>query len=112
MDPADMAARDAVRCLEHAMVVVAGEKNVYRTIVSPSLTKIADEDAVNDEISPYYRKACAASYSFVVASVVDKVCPTRLNSRNQDLFACLFRLSAKYIRDILQRPWILLKLYS
>lgn len=72
MDPADAAARDAVRCLEHAMVVVAGEKNVYRTVVSPSLTKIADEDAVNDEISPYYRKACAASYSYVVASVVDK----------------------------------------
>jgi len=72
MDPADAAARDAVRCLEHAMVVVAGEKNVYRTVVSPSLTKIADEDAVNDEISPYYRKACAAAYSYVVASVVDK----------------------------------------
>ena len=66
MDPADAAARDAVRCLEHAMVVVAGEKNVYRTVVSPSLTKVADEDAVNDEISPFYRKACAASYSYVV----------------------------------------------
>lgn len=74
IDPADMAARDAVRCLEHAMVVVAGEKNVYRTVVSPSLTKIADEDAINDEISPYYRKACAAAYSYVVASIVDKVC--------------------------------------
>jgi hypothetical protein len=73
MDPADVAARDAVRCLEHAMVVAAGEKNVYRTVVSPSLTKIADEDAINDEISPYYRKACAASYSYVVSSVVDKV---------------------------------------
>ena len=72
MDPADAAARDAVRCLEHAMVVVAGEKNVYRTVVSPSLTKVADEDAVNDEISPFYRKACAASYSYVVAAVVDK----------------------------------------
>ena len=72
VDNADAAARDAVRCLEHAMVVVAGEKNVYRTIVSPSLTKIADEDAVNDEISPFYRKACAAAYSHVVASVVDR----------------------------------------
>ena len=71
-DPADAAARDAVRCLEHAMVVVAGEKNVYRTIVSPSLTKIADEDAVNDEISPFYRKACAAAYSHIVSCVVDK----------------------------------------
>jgi hypothetical protein len=38
--------------LEHAMVVVAGENKVYRTIFSPSLTKITDEDAVNDEISP------------------------------------------------------------
>ena len=71
-DSADAAARDAVRCLEHAMVVVAGEKNVYRTVVSPSLTKIADEDAINDEISPFYRKACAAAYSVVVSSVVDK----------------------------------------
>mmetsp|Transcript_7407 Transcript_7407/g.18216 ORF Transcript_7407/g.18216 Transcript_7407/m.18216 type:complete len:797 (-) Transcript_7407:60-2450(-) len=71
-DPADAAARDAVRCLEHAMVVVAGEKSVYRTIVSPSLTKVNDEDAINDEISPYYRKACAAAFSHVAASVVDK----------------------------------------
>jgi exocyst complex component 7 len=71
-DSADAAARDAVRCLEHAMVVVAGEKNVYRTIVSPSLSKIADEDAANDEISPFYRKACAAAYSHVVGAVVDK----------------------------------------
>lgn len=72
MDVADAAARDAVRCLEHAMVVVAGEKNVYRTVVTPSLTKMSDEDGGNEEISPFYRKACAASYSYVVASVVDK----------------------------------------
>jgi exocyst complex component 7 len=71
-DPADAASRDAVRCLEHAMVVVAGEKNVYRTIVSPSLTKIADEDAVNEDISPYYRKACAAAYSHIASAIVDK----------------------------------------
>mmetsp|Transcript_27352 Transcript_27352/g.56629 ORF Transcript_27352/g.56629 Transcript_27352/m.56629 type:complete len:785 (-) Transcript_27352:109-2463(-) len=71
-DPADAAARDAVRCLEHGMVVVAGEKSVYRNVVSPSLTKIVDEDAVNDEISPFYRKACAAAYSHVAASIVDK----------------------------------------
>jgi exocyst complex protein 7 len=73
MDVADTAARDAVRCLEHAMVVVAGEKNVYRTVISPSLTKVNDEDAgAGDELSPFYRKACAASYSYVVACVVDK----------------------------------------
>jgi len=72
MDIADTAARDAVRCLEHAMVVVAGEKNVYRTVVTPSLTKVGDEDGGDEEISTFYRKACAASYSYVVASVVDK----------------------------------------
>lgn len=71
-DPADAASRDAVRCLEHAMVVVAGEKTVYRTIVSPSLTKIADEDAVNEDISPYYRKACSAAYSHIASAIVDK----------------------------------------
>ena len=52
VDPADAAARDAVGCLEHVMVVVAGENNVYRTSLSPSLSKVADEDAVNDEIGP------------------------------------------------------------
>ena len=70
-DPADAGSRDAVRCLEHAMVVVAGEKNVYRTIVSPSLTKVADEDAVNEDISPYYSKAFAAAYSQIAPAVVD-----------------------------------------
>jgi exocyst complex protein 7 len=69
-DEADAAARDAVRCLEHAMVVVAGEKNVYRAIVAPSLVQSNDEDAIR--ISPFYRKACVAAYSHVVAAVVDR----------------------------------------
>lgn len=69
-DEADAAARDAVRCLEHAMVVVAGEKTVYRAIVAPSLVQNKDEDAI--KISPFYRKACVAAYSHVVACVVDR----------------------------------------
>jgi exocyst complex component 7 len=69
-EEADAAARDAVRCLEHAMVVVAGEKNVYRAIVAPSLVQNHDEDAV--KISPFYRKACVAAYSHAVAAVVDR----------------------------------------
>ena len=69
-DEADVAARDAVRCLEHAMVVVAGEKTVYRAIVAPSLVQANDEDAVR--ISPFYRKACVAAYSHVVSAVVDR----------------------------------------
>uniref|UniRef100_A0A7S1GNU5 Exocyst subunit Exo70 family protein n=1 Tax=Cyclophora tenuis TaxID=216820 RepID=A0A7S1GNU5_CYCTE len=52
------------------MVVVAGEKNVYRSIVAPSLVIIDDEDA--PKISPFYRKACVAAYSHVVACVVDR----------------------------------------
>jgi exocyst complex protein 7 len=69
-DDADAAARDAVRCLEHAMVVVAGEKTVYRAIVAPSLVQDNDEDAIR--ISPFYRKACVAAYSHIVAGVVDR----------------------------------------
>ena len=32
----DAAARDAVRCIEHTMVVISGEKSVYRCVVAPS----------------------------------------------------------------------------
>eukprot|EP00546_Thalassionema_frauenfeldii_P000387 CAMPEP_0178936654 /NCGR_PEP_ID=MMETSP0786-20121207/25301_1 /TAXON_ID=186022 /ORGANISM="Thalassionema frauenfeldii, Strain CCMP 1798" /LENGTH=818 /DNA_ID=CAMNT_0020615097 /DNA_START=164 /DNA_END=2620 /DNA_ORIENTATION=- len=67
---ADIAARDAVRCLEHAMVVVAGEKMVYKAIIAPSLVQTQDEDAIS--ISPFYRKACVAAYSHVVAAIVDR----------------------------------------
>jgi hypothetical protein len=113
LDMADMAARDAVRCLEHAMVVVAGEKNVYRTIVSPSLTKIADEDAINDEISPYYRKACAASYSYVVSCVVDKVCNCYAAKQQKSSFICIrLRFSTSILLDTVPRPWISLRLFS
>jgi len=69
-DDADVAARDAVKCLEHAMVVVAGEKNVYRACVAPSLLQGTDEDAT--QISPFYRKACIAAYSHIVAAIVDR----------------------------------------
>jgi len=69
---ADAAARDAVRCLEHAMVIIAGEKNVYRTIVTPSLNKTDDEDEEEEDLSPFYKKACVASYAYVVGSVVDR----------------------------------------
>mmetsp|Transcript_11046 Transcript_11046/g.30532 ORF Transcript_11046/g.30532 Transcript_11046/m.30532 type:complete len:815 (-) Transcript_11046:29-2473(-) len=69
---ADAAARDAVRCLEHAMVVIAGEKNVYRTVVTPSLNKADDDEEIEEDLSPFYRKACVAAYSFVVGSVVDR----------------------------------------
>ena len=69
---ADNAARDAVRCLEHAMVVIAGEKNVFRTMVSPSMNKEDDEEEEEEDYSPFYKKACVASYSYVVGSVVDR----------------------------------------
>jgi exocyst complex protein 7 len=74
IEEADEAARDAVRCLEHAMVVVAGEKNVYRTIVSPSLTDAVDDyyEEEEEQMSPYLKKACVAAYAYVVGSVVDR----------------------------------------
>jgi exocyst complex component 7 len=76
MDEADAAARDAVRCLEHAMVVIAGEKNVYRTIVHPSMAKTDDDDDMMHEseesTSPFYKKACVGAYSYVAGAVVDR----------------------------------------
>ena len=71
---ADAAARDAVRCLEHAMVVAAGEKSIYRILVPSSMTAAAvdDEDDEEEEASPFYKKACAAAYAYVVGAVVDR----------------------------------------
>jgi len=71
-DESDAAARDAIRCLEHAMIAVAGEKSVYKTIVAPTLQMTVNADEDEDQVSPYFRKACAAAYSFVVASIVDR----------------------------------------
>lgn len=72
MDEADAAARDAVRCLEHAMITVAGEKSVYKSIVAPALQQTVDADEDEEQMSPFFRKACAAAYSYVVASIVDR----------------------------------------
>jgi exocyst complex component 7 len=74
IDEADAAARDAVRCLEHAMITVAGEKSVYKHIVTPALQQTVDDDDEdgNEQMSPYFSKACVAAYSYVVASVVDR----------------------------------------
>lgn len=75
IDEADAAARDAVRCLEHAMVVTAGEKSVYRTIVTPSLMMRGSdpvEDDEEEETSPFFKKACVGAYAHVVGAVVDR----------------------------------------
>lgn len=74
VDEADAAARDAVRCLEHAMVLAAGEKSVYRTIVTPSLMMRSSEgyDDDEEETSPFFKKACVGSYAHVVGAVVDR----------------------------------------
>lgn len=73
IDEADTAARDAVRCLEHAMIVAAGEKGIYRTVVTPSLTDHHDlDDEDNEEMSPYFKKACAGAYSHVVGAIVNR----------------------------------------
>jgi len=77
VDEADAAARDAVRCLEMGMIVAAGEKGVYRVIVSPSLSQHAadyDNDEIDQEVemSPFFKKACAGAYSHVVGAVVNR----------------------------------------
>jgi exocyst complex protein 7 len=68
--PADCAARDAVRCLEHAMVIVAGEKTVFKAILAPSTANCEDEDA--PFVAPFYQKGCVTAFSHVAAGVVDR----------------------------------------
>mmetsp|Transcript_23760 Transcript_23760/g.39172 ORF Transcript_23760/g.39172 Transcript_23760/m.39172 type:complete len:846 (-) Transcript_23760:9-2546(-) len=64
----DSAARDAVRCIEHTMVVVSGEKSVYRCVVSPT-----SSSHQNDESGPQYQRALSGCYSFVVSAAVDRL---------------------------------------
>jgi exocyst complex protein 7 len=52
------------------MVVVAGEKSVYRAIVAPSASKAEDEEA--PVVAPFYQKGCASAFSHVAAGVVDR----------------------------------------
>ena len=65
----DSAARDAVRCLEHAMVVVAGEKSIYRCVISPTSSHNHD----SSKVPLNYKYAVVASYSHVCAVVVDRI---------------------------------------
>ena len=68
-----VAARDAVRCLEHAMVIVAGEKNIFRAVVSPIISRDADDDDEEEYLSQFLKKAGVAAYAHAVAAVVDRV---------------------------------------
>eukprot|EP00581_Thalassiosira_minuscula_P005067 CAMPEP_0183746120 /NCGR_PEP_ID=MMETSP0737-20130205/66586_1 /TAXON_ID=385413 /ORGANISM="Thalassiosira miniscula, Strain CCMP1093" /LENGTH=852 /DNA_ID=CAMNT_0025981801 /DNA_START=106 /DNA_END=2664 /DNA_ORIENTATION=+ len=77
----DSAARDAVRCIEHAMVVVSGEKSVYRAVIAPSSSTNMARDTEHEESEgnqddphlPQYRRALVASYSYVVSAAVDRL---------------------------------------
>jgi len=65
----DAMARDAVRCLEHAMVVVAGEKTLYRCFVSPTSSH---QHVDASKIPANYKTALLASYAHIVQSIVDR----------------------------------------
>ncbi|KAL7545865.1 hypothetical protein ACHAWF_009221 [Thalassiosira exigua] len=87
----DAAARDAVRCIEHAMVVCSGEKGVYRCVVAPSASAAGRGEGGEEGgrggttpggssvggggggPDPHYRRALAASYSYVAAAAVDRL---------------------------------------
>jgi len=76
----DSAARDATRCIEHTMVVVSGEKSVYRCVIAPSSAQAHDEnhdggeDGKNKTFSDaHYQCAMVASYSYVVSAAVDRL---------------------------------------
>jgi len=65
----DSSARDAVRCLEHAMVIVAGEKSIYRCVVSPTSSHTHDTLQIPLE----YKYALVASYSSVCGVIIDRI---------------------------------------
>lgn len=65
----DSAARDTVRCLEHAMVIVAGEKSIYRCVISPTSSHTHDTSKVPEQ----YKHALIISYSHVCSAVVDRI---------------------------------------
>jgi len=70
----DSAARDAVRCIEHTMVVVSGEKSVYRCVVAPSMNvDRIDEDGNTSSDQQQYQKSLVAGYSYVVSAAVDRL---------------------------------------
>jgi len=79
-------ARDTVRLIEHAMVVVQGEKSIYKCVVSPTSSSSAADTSISAKsaslsnlqqddapIPPEYKRALVQSYSHVVAVIVDCV---------------------------------------
>ncbi len=73
----DLAALDAVRCIEHTMVVVSGEKSVYRCVVAPSSNMVGSGEqhhpGEDSTLDPHYQSALIASYSYVVSAAVDRL---------------------------------------
>ena len=75
----DSAARDAVRCIEHTMVVVSGEKSVYKCVISPSsmnrtVNRIDESGEIENALpDPRYQESLVTSYSYVVSAAVDRL---------------------------------------
>ncbi|KAL7490022.1 hypothetical protein ACHAW6_015741 [Cyclotella cf. meneghiniana] len=63
----DAAARDAVRCIEHCMVVVSGEKSVHRCVVTSA------QGPEEKSLEAQYERALILSYSFVASAAVDRL---------------------------------------
>ena len=56
------------------MLIVAGEKNIFRAVVTPIISRESDEDdEKNQALAPFLKKAGVAAYSHAVAAVVDRV---------------------------------------
>eukprot|EP00804_Cyclotella_cryptica_P003613 CCRYP_002214-RB/>CCRYP_002214-RB protein AED:0.30 eAED:0.30 QI:0/-1/0/1/-1/0/1/0/422 len=63
----DAAARDAVRCIEHCMVVVSGEKSVHRCVVTSA------QGPEDKSVESQYERALVLSYSCVASAAVDRL---------------------------------------
>ena len=69
VDLSDLEARDVVRCIEHAMVVIIAEQGIHKTAIVPYGVR-GFEDG---DLSQKYRDALSSAYSHIVACVVERI---------------------------------------
>jgi len=66
----DSGARDVIRCLEHTLVIVQGEKSLFKCVVAPTQSTTHSSESM---INPEYKYALIQAYSYVIAPVLDRM---------------------------------------
>ena len=69
LDLSHLEARDIVRCIEHALVVITGEQGIFKTVVAP----IGVRGFEDGDYSQNFRSALVTSFSHISACVVERL---------------------------------------